>query len=404
MVRLSDARMSGTAFGTIVLHMTPEAAIGGPLALVRDGDSIRLDVAARRLDLLVDDAELEQRRAALPAVSTGAAPVPDARLCGALPPQRAAGRRGLRLRLPRAGPRRPARPDESGCAGLPAAAAGGAGRDGAAAGELRQPLPPVRRSGPLPARSAPQLHAGAGHARRVPRRHEGMRHGTCGVRAAERVRQRQPPAARHAARRRRRFPRRGRSAARHKRRRARDAACTRRARHPPQPRQPADARRRRGRRDRGADARPRLAPAGARRAARAGKRRAARAHRRAGRGAGGRRSHGPSGAGRARARGAAAPARRRSRLGQAVGAVPDRPHRWAAVGRTCCRSSASLADTNPERLVWGSDWPHSELFADPPSDADLVGLLPQWLPDEGLRRRVCAENPARLYDFPATAA
>ena len=64
MVRLSDARMSGTAFGAIVLHMTPEAALGGPLALVRDGDSIRLDVAGRRLDLLVDDAELARRRAA----------------------------------------------------------------------------------------------------------------------------------------------------------------------------------------------------------------------------------------------------------------------------------------------------------------------------------------------------
>ena len=77
MVRLSDARMSGTAFGTIVLHMTPEAAIGGPLALVRNGDAIRLDVAARSLDLLVDDAELERRRAALPARQPGAAPVPD---------------------------------------------------------------------------------------------------------------------------------------------------------------------------------------------------------------------------------------------------------------------------------------------------------------------------------------
>jgi dihydroxy-acid dehydratase len=77
MVRLSDARMSGTAFGTIVLHMTPEAAIGGPLALVHDGDTIRLDVPARSLELLVDDAELARRRAAVPAVSTGAAPVPD---------------------------------------------------------------------------------------------------------------------------------------------------------------------------------------------------------------------------------------------------------------------------------------------------------------------------------------
>jgi len=77
MVRLSDARMSGTAFGTIVLHMTPEAAIGGPLALVRNGDSIRLDVAQRCIELLVDEAELAQRRAALPAVPAGAAPVPD---------------------------------------------------------------------------------------------------------------------------------------------------------------------------------------------------------------------------------------------------------------------------------------------------------------------------------------
>ena len=64
MVRISDARMSGTAFGTIVLHITPESAVGGPLGLVRDGDMIRLDVAARRIDLLVDDAELAARRAA----------------------------------------------------------------------------------------------------------------------------------------------------------------------------------------------------------------------------------------------------------------------------------------------------------------------------------------------------
>ncbi len=64
MVRISDARMSGTAFGTIVLHIVPESHIGGPLALVRNGDLIRLDVAARRIDLLVDDATLAQRRAA----------------------------------------------------------------------------------------------------------------------------------------------------------------------------------------------------------------------------------------------------------------------------------------------------------------------------------------------------
>jgi len=62
MVRISDARMSGTAYGTVVLHVCPEAALGGPLALVREGDWIELDVAARRLHLEVDDAELERRR------------------------------------------------------------------------------------------------------------------------------------------------------------------------------------------------------------------------------------------------------------------------------------------------------------------------------------------------------
>ncbi len=62
MVRISDARMSGTAFGTIVLHVTPEASIGGPLGLVRNGDRIKLSVKDRRIDLLVDDTELEKRR------------------------------------------------------------------------------------------------------------------------------------------------------------------------------------------------------------------------------------------------------------------------------------------------------------------------------------------------------
>jgi dihydroxy-acid dehydratase len=56
--------MSGTAFGTVVLHAAPEAALGGPLALVEDGDRLRLDVAGRRIDLLVDEAELARRRAA----------------------------------------------------------------------------------------------------------------------------------------------------------------------------------------------------------------------------------------------------------------------------------------------------------------------------------------------------
>jgi dihydroxy-acid dehydratase len=78
MVRISDARMSGTAFGTIVLHLVPEAAAGGPLALVCDGDSIRLDVGSRRLDLLVDERELARRREALAAQpSPGAAAAPE---------------------------------------------------------------------------------------------------------------------------------------------------------------------------------------------------------------------------------------------------------------------------------------------------------------------------------------
>ncbi|MGY4310047.1 dihydroxy-acid dehydratase [Bradyrhizobium sp. USDA 4369] len=70
MVRISDARMSGTAFGTIVLHITPESAVGGPLALVQTGDMIRLDVERRSIDLLVDDAELDRRRAALTPATT----------------------------------------------------------------------------------------------------------------------------------------------------------------------------------------------------------------------------------------------------------------------------------------------------------------------------------------------
>jgi dihydroxy-acid dehydratase len=64
MIRVSDARMSGTAFGTIVLHVTPDSASGGPLNLVRTGDRIRLSVKERRIDLLVDDAELKRRSAA----------------------------------------------------------------------------------------------------------------------------------------------------------------------------------------------------------------------------------------------------------------------------------------------------------------------------------------------------
>jgi dihydroxy-acid dehydratase len=63
MVRISDARMSGTAYGACVLHVSPESYVGGPLALVRDGDVIELDVAARKLELLVDEGELLRRRA-----------------------------------------------------------------------------------------------------------------------------------------------------------------------------------------------------------------------------------------------------------------------------------------------------------------------------------------------------
>jgi dihydroxy-acid dehydratase len=63
MVRISDARMSGTSYGACVLHIAPESYVGGPLALVRGGDVITLDVEARTLRLEVDDAELERRRA-----------------------------------------------------------------------------------------------------------------------------------------------------------------------------------------------------------------------------------------------------------------------------------------------------------------------------------------------------
>ncbi len=62
-IRISDARMSGTAFGSIVLHIAPEAAVGGPLAAVRNGDRIRLSIANKRIDLLLDDAEIQRRLA-----------------------------------------------------------------------------------------------------------------------------------------------------------------------------------------------------------------------------------------------------------------------------------------------------------------------------------------------------
>ena len=76
MVRISDARMSGTAFGTVVLHTSPEAAMGGPLAVVQNGDMIELDVAGRRLHLDITDAELQGRLAAWSAETSGANPRP----------------------------------------------------------------------------------------------------------------------------------------------------------------------------------------------------------------------------------------------------------------------------------------------------------------------------------------
>jgi dihydroxy-acid dehydratase len=72
MVRISDARMSGTSYGTCVLHVSPESGIGGPLALVRDGDWIELDVPARRIEWLVSGQEIENRRLSLPAPSVSA--------------------------------------------------------------------------------------------------------------------------------------------------------------------------------------------------------------------------------------------------------------------------------------------------------------------------------------------
>src|SRR5690606_14764666 len=80
MVRISDARMSGTAFGTVVLHVSPDAASGGPLALVHNGDRIRMSVKDRRLDLLVPDDELKTRRQGF--APPGLAPRGSARLYG----------------------------------------------------------------------------------------------------------------------------------------------------------------------------------------------------------------------------------------------------------------------------------------------------------------------------------
>ena len=101
MVRISDARMSGTAYGTVVLHVTPEAAVGGPLALVRDGDMIALDVEARTLHL-----EVVRRGAGVPARQVDRAAAPDVRrLREAVRRPRRPGGQRRRLRLSRRLPR-----------------------------------------------------------------------------------------------------------------------------------------------------------------------------------------------------------------------------------------------------------------------------------------------------------
>ncbi len=89
--------MSGTSYGACVLHVAPESFVGGPLALVRDGDLIELDVPARKLELKVTDAELARRRAAW----KRAAAALRARLRRALPAAHCASRPGLRFRFPR---------------------------------------------------------------------------------------------------------------------------------------------------------------------------------------------------------------------------------------------------------------------------------------------------------------
>ena len=117
MVRISDARMSGTSYGTCVLHVCPESHVGGPLGLVEGRRPHRLDAAARRLDLLVDDAEMAARRARL----DGAARALRARLRRDVLGARAASRRRMRLRLPRPAGRQPGAGDPLNAAVLAAA-------------------------------------------------------------------------------------------------------------------------------------------------------------------------------------------------------------------------------------------------------------------------------------------
>ena len=102
MVRISDARMSGTSYGACVLHVAPESHVGGPLAFVRDGDLIELDVPARKLTLKVDDAGARTPPRRVDAADAAL----HARLRHAVSEARDAGQRRLRLRLPRIGNRR----------------------------------------------------------------------------------------------------------------------------------------------------------------------------------------------------------------------------------------------------------------------------------------------------------
>ena len=101
MVRISDARMSGTAYGTVVLHVCPEAAVGGPLALVKNGDMIELDVPGRRLSLDVSNEELGEA----PGGVEGAGAVDEGRVPRPLRGPRAAGRYRRRPGFPGRMPR-----------------------------------------------------------------------------------------------------------------------------------------------------------------------------------------------------------------------------------------------------------------------------------------------------------